>query len=226
MKYSAHTHQLQRIGGWSALIEAGAYLFGFVVLALFLTPDNAADLTATEKLAFVLDKRLLHQVWMLIIYVVFGVALVPLVTALHERLRQHDDLRLRFGTLFGYIWVVLVIASGMIANLGLDTVARIYPGDPRQATTVWIALEGVQNGLGGGVEIVGGLWVLLLSWVGLRTGELSRFINYLGLLVGLVGILTAIPGLSGLGAAFGLLQISWFALIGLRLLRQPAPKQA
>jgi hypothetical protein len=163
---------------------------------------------------------------MLIIYVVFGIALVPLVTALHERLRRQDEMMLRFGTLFGYIWAGLVIASGMIANLGLDTVARIYPGDARQATTVWIALEGVQNGLGGGVEIVGGLWVLILSWVGLRSRELPVFTHYLGLLVGTAGILTAIPGLSALGAVFGLLQIGWFALIGLQLLRQPALHQA
>jgi hypothetical protein len=213
--------KLQKIGAAAALIEALAYLTGFIVLVFFLNPEGGEQLSATERLAFILEHKTLHQVWMLIIYVVFGIALGPLVAALHERLRHSESLSLRFGTLFGYLWVVLVIAGGMISNMGLDAVARIYPADARQATTVWIALEAVQNGLGGGVEIVGGLWVLLISLTALRAGELNRGINFIGLTVGAAGILTALPGLSELGALFGLLQIVWFAALGIHLLRKP-----
>ena len=60
------------------------------------------------------------------------------------------------------------------------------------------------DGLGGGNEIVGGLWVLLVSWAALRAGGLPRALNYLGLVIGVAGILTVVPALGELGAIFGL----------------------
>lgn len=221
MKAKSKRIQLQQIGAFAALTEAVAYLIGFAILIFFLSPEGGDDISATERLAFFLEHKNLYQIWMLIIYVVFGIALGPLVAALHDRMRESSSSGLRFGTLFGYVWVVLVIASGMIANVGLEAVARIYPADGRQATTVWIALEAVQNGLGGGVEVVGGLWVLLISRTALQTGKLPATLNYIGLVVGAAGILTLLPGLGMLGAVFGLLQIVWFASLGLYLLRNP-----
>lgn len=221
MKATSRKIQLQKLGAFAALTEAVAYLIGFIVLIFFFSPEGGENLSATERLAFILEHKTLHQIWMLVIYVVFGIALGPLVAALHDRLRESSSLSLRFGTLFGYVWVVLVIASGMIANVGLETVSRIYPTDERQAATVWIALEAVQSGLGGGVEVVGGLWFLLISRTALQTGKLPATLNYIGLLVGAAGILTILPGLGMLGAVFGLLQIVWFSSLGFYLLRNP-----
>ncbi len=75
------------------------------------------------------------------------------------------------------------------------------------------------DGLGGGNEILGGIWVLMISWVAIRTSELSRVLNYLGLLVGIAGILSALPGFGDAGLLFGLLQIPWFIWLGIILMR-------
>lgn len=213
-KQTSNDLQLQRIGGWAALFEATAYIIGFVVMIFFLTPEEG-----TDQLEYLIENKTFYQLWMLVIYVLFGIALVPLVAALYDRLGRNDHLEVRFGSLFGYVWVGLVIASGMVAHQGLESVARIRPQDPDQAAAVWAALEGVQNGLGGGVEVVGGLWVLLISIVALRQNALQRGTNYLGLVVGLAGVLTIIPGLGELGAVFGLLQIAWFIAIARCLLK-------
>lgn len=213
-KQTSNELRLQRLGGWAALFEATAYIIGFVVMIFFLTPEEG-----TDPLSFLVENKTFYQLWMLVIYVFFGIALVPLVTALYEHLGRNDYLEVRFGTLFGYIWVGLVIASGMVAHQGLESVARIMPYDVQQAEAVWAALEAVQNGLGGGVEVVGGLWVLLVSIVALRQNVLQKAANYLGLVVGLAGILTIIPGLGELGAVFGLLQILWFIAIARVLLK-------
>ena len=75
-------------------------------------------------------------------------------------------------------------------------------------------------GLGGGNEIVGGLWVLLVRWAALRAGELPRLLNDLGLVLGVAGILhTAVPALETLGAVFGLGLIVWFVWLGIVMLR-------
>ena len=47
-----------------------------------------------------------------------------------------------------------------------------------------------------GNELVGSLWVLLLSLAALRTGGLTRALNYLGVVLGIAGILTMIPALA------------------------------
>ena len=77
----------------------------------------------------------------------------------------------------------------------------------------------VTNGIGGGNEIVGGLWMLLISWVALQLGGFPKALNYLGVVVGVAGILSALPGLGDVGLIFGLVQIVWFIWLGIVLLR-------
>jgi hypothetical protein len=211
---------LQKLGGIAAMVEAITYITGFAVLLLFLTPENTETISNTEKLTFFLNNKTLFQIWILIIYVVFGIFLVVLTHALHERLKKYLTAITPIAAVFGYMWAGMVIASGMIANIGLVTVAEIYLTNKEQATTIWLSIDAIHNGIGGGVEVVGGLWVLLISMVALKFGEFSKLLNYLGFLVGAAGVLTAIPGLALLGAIFGILQIVWFAWIGIFLLRK------
>jgi hypothetical protein len=108
----------------------------------------------------------------------------------------------------------------MVATLATGVVVDLYGTDPTQATTVWLAVSPVIDGLGGGNEIVGGLWTLLVSVVALRTRALHRLVNYFGLVVGTAGILSAIPALGEIGGGiFGLTQIVWFVALGVLLLR-------
>ena len=88
----------------------------------------------------------------------------------------------------------------------------------------WQGIEAVANGLGNANgEILGGLWTLLVSLAALRAGGLPRGLNILGLLVGAVGIISLIPGLTDLlTGVFGLGQIIWFVWLGIVLLRSSA----
>ena len=118
------------------------------------------------------------------------------------------------------IWAVLVIASAMIYNIGMETVVGLHTSDLAQAAPVWLAIEAIFTGLGGGVEVVGGIWVLLLSLAGLRNGGLPRAFSYFGILVGAAGLITIIPALGEIGGmVFGLTQILWFAWLGIVMLR-------
>jgi hypothetical protein len=132
---------------------------------------------------------------------------------------------MQIATALGLIWAGLVIASGMIFNIGTGVVVDLYATDPTQAATIWLAIDTVVNGIGGGNEVVGGLWLLLVSWAALRVGELPRGLNYLGLAVGLAGTLSTIPALGEIGGMiFGLGQIVWFVWLGVVMLRSnPSP---
>jgi hypothetical protein len=126
----------------------------------------------------------------------------------------------RLSAVFGLIWSGLIIATGMIVNLGYSTLADLHDADPEMAATVWSAVDTVANGLGGGNEIVGGTWVLLVSLAATRTGLLGQVVGYLGVASGVAGLATVVPGLEPVGAVFGLGLIVWFIGVGMTLLRR------
>ena len=213
---------LQKMGGVAALIMAATFVVGIALLFTLLVPAGyfAADVDPVQNAAFLADNQTVMFVWYLTIYVVFGVFLVALALALYERLKAGSPAMAQTATAFGLIWAGLMFASGMVANIGSGVVVDLYRTDPAQAASLWLAVNSVVVGLGGGNEIVGGLWVLLVSWAALRAGELPRLLNYLGLVLGVAGILhTAVPALETLGAVFGLGLIVWFVWLGIVLLR-------
>ncbi len=211
--------QRQRVGGIAALVEAATFIFGIGMFVTVLQDYTSGDPTPGESVAFLVDNQAALYIWNLIIFIVFGIALVPLVLALHERLKTGSPALAQASAAFGLIWAGLVLAAGMVTNIGIGTVADLYDTDPAQAETVWSALDSVQNGLGGGNEIAGGIWVLLVSLAAFRAAALPRALNYLGAVSGIAGLITIIPPLEAVGAVFGLGLIVWFAWLGNIMLR-------
>jgi hypothetical protein len=93
------------------------------------------------------------------------------------------------------------------------------PTDPAQAATVWLAISSVLEELVGRIEFVGGIWILLVSWTALRAGERSRALNYLGVVIGVAGILTVVPALDVLVTVFELGLFVWFVWLGIAVFR-------
>jgi hypothetical protein len=130
-------------------------------------------------------------------------------------------------TVIGIVWAGSLIASGMVSNAGIDPVVALYAKDPAQAALSWQGIESVANGLGNANgEILGGLMTLLVSLAALRAGGLPKVLNFLGLLVGAVGIISIIPGLTNLlVGVFGISQIIWFVWLGIVLVRSNSGKK-
>jgi hypothetical protein len=213
----------QKLGGLAALYEAAAYVAGIVFFVLVVDYGSVDD--PVQKVALLVDHEAVMYLMNLIIYVIFGIALVVLTLALHERLKAGSPAMMQTATAFGLIWAGVVIASGMIFNIGTGVVVNLYGPDPAQAATVWLAVDTVVNGIGGGVEVLGGLWLLLGSWAALRGRQLPRTLNYLGVVVGAAGVLTLIPALGEPGGMiFGLGQIVWFVWLGI-IMMQNQPMQ-
>lgn len=210
-----------RISGIAALFNAAAYLFGFVLF--FAVLDRSGYEGLAGNLAFALDNQAMIALAMVALYLAFGVALTILVVTLHRYLARGSDTEptMQIASAFGLIWAGLVLASGMTGLVGLQTVASVATNDADAAASIWSAVGIVQSALGGGIELVGGLWMLLISIVGLQTGLLPRWLNWPGIVVALAGIVTFVPGLGDLAAFFGLGQILWFAMLGILMLRRP-----
>jgi len=208
-------NHLQKMGGMAALYEAIAYVVGIVGFIFVVGwPDDPV-----AQLAVLTNNQVSLHILYLIVYQAFAIVLVVLVLALYERLKGSSPTLMMVAAGIGIIWATVVIASGMIFNIGMDSVVNLYGQDPAQATTIWVAINIVCDGIGGGNEILGGIWILLVSWAALRAGGLPRALNYLGVLIGAAGILSALPGLGEVGMVFGVGQIVWFLWVGITMLR-------
>lgn len=208
---------MSRIGGWAGIGAAITYLVGFALAGTLLA--STVDMSTSEYVRFLVDNEAVMYAWSLIIYVLNGALLVALAIAIYDRLAPRAPDLARIGAAFGLIWAGLVIATGMLRLTNLGAVVGMHASDPATAASMWPALEAIEEGLGGGVEVPGGLWVLLVSIAGLRTKALPRHLNELGIGNGIAGILTLVPGVELFAAVFGLGMLGWFAWVGIVLVR-------
>jgi len=202
--------------GVSAILLGLIYIAAFVYFGAFFS--YPASGSPEEKMRFLADHQLEVSIVYFSIYVLFGVLLAILVVGMHEILKKVSPPLASLASIFGVIWVGLVIASGMIYNIGLDQSVRLLDESPGTAFSLWRTVSVVANSLGGGNEIVGGVWVLLVSLVALKAVVLARPLNYLGCFVGIAGIATVYPA-EIFTEVFGLSQIIWFIWLGLVILR-------
>lgn len=213
---------LLKIGGIAALIGAATNLFALVTYITLLEPKGYDADDPGQIVAFLADNQTLMRVWDIIIYLVFGVSMILLSLALYERLKAGSPALTQAVTTFGLIYAVLVIVIGTLSINNVSTVVKLYGENPAQAATVWLTLDSVETGLGagGGETIVNALWLLLLSCVALWAREFPRVLNYLGVVVGVAGILTVLlTSLELMAVVYGLGLIIWFFWMGIVLLR-------
>jgi hypothetical protein len=220
-KKETRMKNLQKMGGIAALIGAATNLFALVTYLTVLAATGYGSDDPGQIVAFLADNQAFMRVWYQIIYLVFGVSMIFLLLALYERLKAGSPALAQAVTTFGLIWAVLVIVIGTLSINNLSTVVKLYGENPAQAATVWLTLDSVETGLGGGggETIVNALWLLLLSWAALRARELPRVLNYLGVVIGVAGILEVVL-LPALAAVYGLGLIIWFVWLGIVMLRR------
>ena len=221
-KKETEMKNLQKMGGIAALIGAATNLLA-IVMFITLAPKGYGSDDPGQIVAFLADNQAFMRAWYQIIWLVFGVCLIFLSLALYERLKAGSPSRAQAVTIFPLIWAVLVIVVGILSINDLSTVVRLYGENPAQSATVWLTLNSVATGLGGGggETLVNALWILLLSCVALRARELPRVLNYLGLVIGVAGILTVLlTSLLLMAVIYGLGLIIWLAWLGIVMLRR------
>ena len=208
----------QKVGGMAALYLAAAFVVAMPFFLVFVKYPSVVD--PVEKVALLVSNQGGMRIMYLVTYVIFGLVLAVLALALYARLRDGAPILAQAATAVGLIWAFALVASGLIFNAGMAAVVGLHGADPAQAASAWQAIEPVAQGLGGsGGELLGGLWVLLVSVAALRTGGLPKALGWLGVAVGAAGVVSVVPALNDLAYGFGLLVIVWFAGLGVAMLR-------
>jgi hypothetical protein len=212
---------LQKVGGIAALICAGTYILAMGLVATLLTPMLDSTLPYDQFIAFFLPHQTLIFIWHFLMYLVNGTFLAILILALYQRLQPAAPALALAAACFGLLWTGLIFADGFITLYGWEVVGRLAATDPTQASSLRLAVDTVTIGLDHSDRFLGCLWVLLTSWAALRTSQLSRPLNYFGLVIGVAGIVSSIaPAITALGYAFGVGVIVWWVWVGIVLLRR------
>jgi hypothetical protein len=206
-----------RIGGAAALYLALALILAIPYFLLVV--DYPAASSAADKVALIDDHYPSMYVVYLATYVAFGIALGALALALRDRLGTRAPFTMRIATGIGLLWAIVLVASGLIFTFGMTVIEDLAATDPAGAVSAWQAIEPVALALGGaGGELLGGLWVLLVSVVALRSRGLPTALGWLGVVIGVTGLMSVVPLLSDAAIAFGMLQIVWFGWLGVVLM--------
>lgn len=218
MEISARdTTRRLKAGGVAALYLALAYLAAMPYFLLVVDYPSAS--TAAEKVAMIVANYSSMYAMYLATYVLFGLALGVVALALYDRLRADAPFVARVAAAVGLLWSIALVMSGLVSTYGMTTIEALAKTDSAQAALAWQAIEPVALGLGGaGGELLGGLWVLLVSLLVLRGGALSKAFGWFGVVIGAVGFASVVPPLHEAAIAFGLLQIAWFVWLGLALM--------
>ncbi len=126
------------------------------------------------------------------------------------------------GLLYGFLdlYILFTVDLNIVFTDLFAPLSRVYvPIAPSHAATVWVGMSAVLAALVGRVEMVGGIWMLLVTWGTVLAGRLPRALNSLGVVVGVAGVLTVVPALEVLGIGFRLGEIVWIVWLGIVMVR-------
>ncbi|GHG60204.1 hypothetical protein GCM10010919_03460 [Alishewanella longhuensis] len=210
-----------------AILQAGgvaafgmAFCYISVAVIFFGLITLPPDLDSLGRLQYFLQQQYLWgAIGYGIGYLVFGVLLAILLQALRQAIAEPQSALAGLAERFGNVWLVLMMASGMVALLSMEMTLRLLDTNTEQALALHNTYQLLTNALGGGIELVGGLWALLLSMAGLKHNVFSKSLYSLGIIVGSLGIATVLHTLPYLKDAFGITQFIWFIWLGVTLLR-------
>jgi hypothetical protein len=167
------------------------------------------DAAPDQVLKFLADNQALVYLWNLIVNWGSAITLVIMLLALYKRLKAGSPALMKTATVFGLIWAGLIIGTGNLMLYHFGVVANLFGNYPAQAAA-WTAL-------------VRSLWVLLLSLATVRTGGFTRALSFLGVFLGIAGILTTIPPITEtMFMIFGPGMMVWSAWVGIVMLRRSA----
>src|SRR5450756_2246616 len=159
---------MQKAGGFAALYIAVAYLAAIPYFLVLVNYPSVVD--PVQKVILLRDNYASMYLMHVLSFEFVALGLIVVTLALYQRLKERAPSTAQVAAVVGFIWACLLLASVMVFNYGMGAVVRLYATAPDQAVSAWQTIELVAEALGGsGGEILGGVWILLLSAAALRT---------------------------------------------------------
>jgi hypothetical protein len=205
------------IGALSGFYLALSYLVGIIIFLVVLKYPEITN--AVDKVTVLKNYKFITCFTNILMYILFGPVFVVFVLLLKNKFSEYKSVLLDFSAIIGYIWAGCLVASGMVANAGIEPVLSIYNNDVEKASDLWQIIDTISMGFGNGNgEILGGIFTLSFSIFALKNELQNKIVNIFGIIIGFIGIISLIPMLNDLGGVFGITQMIWFVCISISFL--------
>lgn len=216
------------LGGLAGILAGVTYIVGFCLFGAILRDIFEEDkLGSVESVELLKENEAVFYTANFLVYIFNGLLQVVFACVLYQYLSKENanmpqrQIYIQIAAVIGCIWGALVVAAGMIGNGGAKVAVNLYDTDPQRAATLWLTVDAIYtDGIGGGNEILGAVWVAMVSFLSWGCGvAFPKPLNVVGVVAGLAGLVTVVPGMDEATAFFGILMIVWYILAGAWLLR-------
>ena len=211
--------------GLASIFASLSFVIGFALFSTVLVDLSDDDQSSLEELKVVQDNEKVYYLSNMILYICFGFAqLILTIGMAHSSLKTFPSVSM-VGLALGIVWSTLVLAAGMVGNVGAKECLDLLKSDPEAAATLWKVIRTIHSGLGGGNEVVGGAWVLVATWSNFKArgcqdlGLLDKITFGIANVAGWAGLLSTVPIVAeSCAVVFGVSMILWYALFGVLLI--------
>lgn len=216
---TCHQNHIQPLAGVAFIGMALCYITLFAIYGTVLSTPAGAD--TGEKISWLIEQKVLFNLTFVLGYVVFACLLCFCVYVIGSLYQKVSHAAMTMASLFGYFWVVVLLCTGMIGICSTELIEHYRVTHPAAAETIYYARILMIESLGGGIEFIGGVWLLISGIVSWRHALLSKYLAAFTLIKGAIGVLTLICADSLLRDLFGVTGILWFLWIGIVMIKKP-----
>jgi hypothetical protein len=191
----------------SAVYGGLSYIGGIFVYLQLLKYNSATS--ASEQINIISNNPVLVHITTLHIYVLFSFGIIILATYLYLKLKEKQPTLSLLSLITGVVWSTILIASGFI-SMAVTTLI-MNGAAASDLASAWQSIDIISDALGGGNELLGGVFTGLMSLTMYKARFSSKVTSILGALVFVGGVVSALPYLADIGIGiFVISQILWF----------------
>jgi hypothetical protein len=210
-------NQLKFFAGIAFIGMALCYITLFVIYGAVLS--TPADVSTPQKIAYIIENKALFNFTYILGYIAFACLLCFCVYVTGCLYQHASKTTMAMASLFGYFWGVVLLCTGMIGITSHELLASLSTANPEAAEVIFHARTLMTESLGGGIEFIGGVWLILLAVVSLRHKLLSKPLTIFTLMKGVIGVVTLFCPDELLRDMFAITGIIWFIWMGIALIK-------
>lgn len=225
-------NSLQRWGGIGAIVFGSINVGIFVLTGVLYGAQGVSGQTDLYNADKMVPFYNYNTVWMAILSVAALLrlaGLLLLVFVLSEKLRANrasEVWSVRIAAALGLSSFTLLLASAAITLFSMQGVSDLYATDKSGASILLRALTLVSNYLGSIRVVAFGVAVIIFSWVALQMLAFPRFLNWLGVVSGILTFGFLITPLAVVGYLSYFLIAIWAIWLGVVFLFEPVSARA
>jgi len=207
------TTAMSTYGAFALIGMALCYLALIIIYGVFVGPAPSNDIA--DKIAYLLEHKQLVQFTYIIGYLLFACLLTVVIQAINTR---HKSNLITIASMFGFCWIVVLFSAGMMGITSLELLSNLDKAQLTESKVIYYSNLLLVESLGGGIELLGGLWVGLLGVYAWQQKSISNSFAIFSLIKGSIGIATVFTSADILRDLFGLTGVIWFLWLAKTLL--------